>query len=73
MIDDEIVKKHSLTPPGYGGDARTGAVIFKLAGQLKPDVCSRPLLSYPPKLIKFLGSNAILGKQQPFGYAFDVP
>ncbi|KAF9448656.1 NTF2-like protein [Macrolepiota fuliginosa MF-IS2] len=38
VIDDEIVKKHSLTPPGYGGDSRTAAVIFKLAGQLKPEV-----------------------------------
>lgn len=32
------MKRHSLTPPGYGGDARTGAVIFKLAAELKPEV-----------------------------------
>jgi nuclear RNA export factor len=38
MIDDEIVKQHSLAPPGRGGDARTAAVIFKLAGQLQPEV-----------------------------------
>ncbi|KXN86469.1 mRNA export factor mex67 [Leucoagaricus sp. SymC.cos] len=38
MIDDEVVKQHSLTPPGYGGDSRTAAVIFKLAAQLKPEV-----------------------------------
>lgn len=38
MIDDENVRKHSLSPPGYGGDARTAAVIFKLAGQLQPEV-----------------------------------
>lgn len=37
-MEDETVKKHSLTPPGYGGDSRTTAVIFKLAGQLKPEV-----------------------------------
>ncbi|KAF7773548.1 hypothetical protein Agabi119p4_5715 [Agaricus bisporus var. burnettii] len=38
MIDDEIVKKHSLSPPGRGGNVRTAAVIFKLAGQLQPEV-----------------------------------
>ena len=38
MIEDEIVKKHNLVPPGYGGSARDAAVIFKLASQLKPEV-----------------------------------
>ena len=38
MVDDEVVKKHSLTPPGLGGTARDAAVIFKLASQLKPEV-----------------------------------
>lgn len=38
MIDDEVVKKHNLSPPGRGGTARDAAVIFKLASQLKPEV-----------------------------------
>ncbi|KAF9560738.1 NTF2-like protein [Agrocybe pediades] len=38
MIDDEVVKKYNLTPPGFGGNARDAAVIFKLASQLKPEV-----------------------------------
>jgi len=38
MIDDDVVKKHNLTPPGRGGTARDAAVIFKLASQLKPEV-----------------------------------
>lgn len=39
MIDDDIVKKYNLTPPGTGGGgARDAAVIFKLASQLKPEV-----------------------------------
>lgn len=38
MIDDELVKKHNLTPPGHGGSVRDAAVIFKLAAQLKPEV-----------------------------------
>ena len=38
MIEDEVVKKYDLTPPGFGGTAKDAAVIFKLAGQLKPDV-----------------------------------
>ncbi|KAF9480018.1 NTF2-like protein [Pholiota conissans] len=38
MIDDELVKKLNLSPPGHGGSARDAAVIFKLAGQLKPEV-----------------------------------
>ncbi len=47
MIDDEVVKKHSLTPPGYGGDSRTAAVIYKLASQLKPEVRFFISLHYP--------------------------
>ena len=38
MIEDEVVKKHDLTPPGFGGTVKDAAVIFKLAGQLKPEV-----------------------------------
>ncbi|PFH51065.1 hypothetical protein AMATHDRAFT_3332 [Amanita thiersii Skay4041] len=38
MIDDEVVKKSKLMPPGYGGSARDAAVIFKLASQLTPEV-----------------------------------
>ncbi|KAF5379779.1 hypothetical protein D9615_005706 [Tricholomella constricta] len=38
LIDDELIKKHNLAPPGRGGDARDAAVIFKIASQLKPKV-----------------------------------
>lgn len=38
MVEDEVVKKHNLTPPGSGGTARDAAVIFKLASQLTPEV-----------------------------------
>ncbi|KIK62433.1 hypothetical protein GYMLUDRAFT_41872 [Collybiopsis luxurians FD-317 M1] len=40
MIEDDIVKKFNLTPPGHGGNARDAAVIFKLAKELKPPVQS---------------------------------
>jgi len=43
MIDDEVVKKYNLAPPGRGGTARDASVIFKLASQLKPQVID-PLL-----------------------------
>ncbi|KAF9532494.1 hypothetical protein CPB83DRAFT_903528 [Crepidotus variabilis] len=38
MLEDEVVKKYNLNPPGNGGTGRDAAVIFKLAGQLKPEV-----------------------------------
>jgi len=38
MIEDDVVKKYNLLPPGSGGSARDAAVIFKLASQLKPEV-----------------------------------
>ncbi|KAK2460147.1 hypothetical protein APHAL10511_007826 [Amanita phalloides] len=38
MVEDDVVKKYSLTPPGSGGTARDAAVIFKLASQLTPEV-----------------------------------
>ncbi|KAF8626606.1 hypothetical protein AX17_006524 [Amanita inopinata Kibby_2008] len=38
MVEDEVVKKHSLTPPGSGGSTRDAAVIFKLASHLTPAV-----------------------------------
>ena len=38
MIQDEVVKKHNLSPPGFGGTPKDAAVIFKLASQLKPEV-----------------------------------
>lgn len=39
LIDDEVVKKHNLSPPGVGGGSvREAAVIFKLASELKPPV-----------------------------------
>lgn len=38
MVEDDVVKKYNLTPPGSGGTARDAAVIFKLASQLTPEV-----------------------------------
>lgn len=39
MLDDPYVAQHRLTPPGApGSSAREAAVIFKIAGQLKPQV-----------------------------------
>ena len=38
MVDDEVIKKHQLSPPGNGGTPRDAAVIFKLASQLQPEV-----------------------------------
>jgi hypothetical protein len=38
MIDDELVKKYNILPPGRGGTARDAAVLFKLGSQLKPEV-----------------------------------
>lgn len=46
MIDDKLVKKHNLTPPGHGGSVRDAAVIFKLAAQLKPEVGRTVATSY---------------------------
>ncbi|KAF5392214.1 hypothetical protein D9757_001432 [Collybiopsis confluens] len=40
LIDDELVKKFNLTPPGHGGNARDAAVLFKLAKELTPPVQS---------------------------------
>ena len=61
MIDDEVVKKYDLSPPGHGGTARDAAVIFKLASQLKPEV---PYLSWrrfsSPNFL--LGSNTFVGE-----------
>ncbi|KIP04393.1 hypothetical protein PHLGIDRAFT_31380 [Phlebiopsis gigantea 11061_1 CR5-6] len=39
MQEDEFIAKHRLTPPGApGSSAREAAVIFKIAGQLKPEI-----------------------------------
>lgn len=39
MQDDEFLAKNRLLPPGApGSSAREAAVIFKIAGQLKPEV-----------------------------------
>lgn len=51
MNDDELVKKHSLSPPGHGGDHRDAAVIFKIAGQLTPKVISYLFTSFMPHLL----------------------
>jgi nuclear RNA export factor len=42
MLDDDFIAKHRLTPPGApDSSAKEAAVIFKLAGQLKPEVSIR--------------------------------
>ncbi|KAG6884983.1 hypothetical protein C0993_006815 [Termitomyces sp. T159_Od127] len=38
LIDEEILKKNHLSPPGYGGGVKDAAVIFKLAKELTPKV-----------------------------------
>ncbi|KAG6840672.1 hypothetical protein C0991_005177 [Blastosporella zonata] len=38
LIDDELLKKHNIAPPGRGGDARQASVIFKIAKELIPKV-----------------------------------
>ncbi|KAH8832006.1 hypothetical protein DL96DRAFT_1589657 [Flagelloscypha sp. PMI_526] len=38
LADSPIVQKYKLRVPGSGGDAKDAAVIFKLAGQLRPAV-----------------------------------
>ncbi|KAF8907245.1 hypothetical protein CPB84DRAFT_1813529 [Gymnopilus junonius] len=78
MIDDEMVKKYNLTPPGHGGTARDAAVIFKLASQLKPEVQSLSLANnnltgvlltqlprYLPKIVNLsLHNNKIRDKKE---------
>lgn len=51
LVDDELVKKHNLTPPGHGGTLRDASVIFKLAGQLKPAVSPTEMTRTAPSLI----------------------
>ncbi|THV01015.1 NTF2-like protein, partial [Dendrothele bispora CBS 962.96] len=43
LIEDPIIKKNNLLPPGHGGTAREAAVMFKIASQLKPEVQSLDL------------------------------
>ncbi len=55
MVEDEILKKHNILPPGVpGSSAREMAVILKLASQLKPEVRSCGFLadscSYTPQI-----------------------
>ncbi|KAG6860431.1 hypothetical protein C0995_011199 [Termitomyces sp. Mi166 len=38
LIDEEVLKKNNLSPPGYGGGVKDAAVIFKLAKELEPKV-----------------------------------
>ncbi|KAF8150881.1 hypothetical protein B0H34DRAFT_155075 [Crassisporium funariophilum] len=78
MIEDEVVKKYNLTPPGSGGSVRDAAVIFKLASQLKPEVqtlslannnLTGPLLvqlcRYLPKIVNLsLQNNKIRDKKE---------
>ncbi len=64
MVEDDVVKKYNLTPPGSGGTARDAAVIFKLASQLTPEVS----FSLPPSLplipiTVFVGTNPISGTE----------
>ncbi|KAH6909208.1 hypothetical protein BKA70DRAFT_1477020 [Coprinopsis sp. MPI-PUGE-AT-0042] len=52
LLDDELVKKYNLSPPGTGGGGiREAGVIFKLAGELKP----------PPKTLS-LANNGMNGE-----------
>ncbi|KAF9007555.1 hypothetical protein BDQ17DRAFT_1422910 [Cyathus striatus] len=71
MLDDAIVKKYNLTPPGLGGgSARDAAVIFKLASELKPEVQTLSLannklsgthLSYLSKYLPKLANLSLQG------------
>lgn len=39
MLEDDFIAKNKLCPPGSpGSSAKEAAVIFKIAGQLKPEV-----------------------------------
>ena len=65
MIQDEVVKKHNLSPPGFGGTTKDAAVIFKLASQLKPEVyLSLRELLFLPMSYPSIGSNTVSCQQQ---------
>ena len=73
MIDDEIVKKYNLTPPGSGmGSARDAAVIFKIASELKPEVRQFVQQFSMVSYVGLSGSNALTRRQQYDRSAFDV-
>ena len=65
MIEDEVVKKHDLSPPGFGGTAKDAAVIFKLAGQLKPEVFLSTRTIILSVSYSCIGSNTVSCQQQP--------
>jgi hypothetical protein len=73
MIEDEVVKKYNLTPPGSGmGSARDAAVIFKIASELKPEVrqfCSAML---DGSYVESSGTNTLTRRQQFDRSASDV-
>ena len=69
IIEDEVVKKHDLSPPGFGGTAKDAAVIFKLAGQLKPEVVFSTRIVVLPVSYFCIGSNIVSCQQQPDGQA----
>ena len=72
MIEDEVVKKHNLTPPGSGGTVRDAAVIFKLASQLTPEV---RMAIFPPFTCGniLIGANVVSGSEQSHGTTSPVP
>ena len=46
MIEDDFIAKNKMTPPGApGASVKEAGVIFKLAAQLKPEVCTCTLIS----------------------------
>ena len=60
MMDDEFIIKHNLLPPGApGASTKEAMVMFKLAGQLKPEVCFRDPVIYKKALINRTGANNI--------------
>jgi hypothetical protein len=69
IIEDEVVKKHDLSPPGFGGTAKDAAVIFKLAGQLKPEVVFSTRAVLLPVTYSFIGPNTVSCQQQLDGQA----
>ena len=65
MVEDDVVKKYNLTPPGSGGTARDAAVIFKLASQLTPEVSFFSL--FFSSILNFAGTNTFSLTEQPYG------
>ncbi|PPR05969.1 hypothetical protein CVT24_004633 [Panaeolus cyanescens] len=81
MVEDPIIKKYNLTPPGYGGSSREASVIFRLASKLIPEVQTLslannnlsgehllPLNRFLPNLVNLsLHKNNIRDRKDLFG------